>query len=240
MDPNSYRPTPTAPYTQPPASQVPASQPSGPLPPPGHSKAKTIGLIVSVVCAVVFAGLFAWAFMNYRAERDSVQQQINTAVQAALEEQAAELQAEFQAQLEADTVQFRGPDVLGRPIFAYPKNWSVYQETGSGRVQLDVTIHPKAITDTTAAFALRFQVQDREYDSVLGSFQKRVEDGDATSKPASYGGVDGVRINGEIGNNVFGTLVLLPVRDKTILFWTESDNYLSVYERALESLQLSP
>lgn len=223
MNPNSY-------YQQP---QAPVGLPT---------RKNNTGLLVGIsLSAVLFLGLFIWQFMQAAAARSDRDTAIASAVEKAEEEQQAKLQAEFKQQLESDTVQFVGPDVLGSIRFEYPKAWSVQVDSNnSGSTPLSVTMHPNAITNTTAAFALRMEVVEEEYSDRASDYDRAVEKGELKSRPVSYSGQNGIRFDGLIKTDLEGSIVLLPVRDKTLVMWTESTNFLQAFERALTTLNYVP
>lgn len=224
MDPSQYYP------------QQPQLQPS--YKPPKNSKGLVVGLGLS---AALFLGLFVWQFVQASQIRSNAQAEQDRAVAAANEELQEKLQAEFKTTLESDTSNFVGPDVLGRVTFTYPKTWSVFVETkGTNSIPLDVTMHPNAITDTTPAFALRVQVIEEAYAEQVAEYNRSVEKGELTAKPVTYSEQNGIRFDGLLEDDVQGSVVLLPLRDKTLLLQTESNNYQQVFTAILTSLNYVP
>ena len=218
----------------------PNPQPQMPLPPKKKNKL-LIWAVVSTILMVLFLSLFIWQFSEYSTLKRSFDSEVQASVNQAVASKETELREEFESTTNSDTVLFDGPDVLGDIQFAYPKTWSVYIESNqSGSLQLDATIHPVAITNSTAAFALRVQVIDNEYSDELEDFDRQVEDGELTSKPVSYSGSNGVRLDGQIDDDLTGSIVLLPLRDKTLLLRTESENYTDTYEQMLRTLNFVP
>jgi hypothetical protein len=85
-----------------------------------------------------------------------------------------------------------------------------------------------SINSQTAAFALRLQVVQQTYDQALMQFSSLAKQGKVTVTPfkaAKVPSVVGVRIDGQIFPSKKGSMILLPLRDKTFKLWTESDSF---------------
>src|SRR5205823_6411038 len=94
------------------------------------------------------------------------------------------------------------------------------------------------------SFALRVQVVSSSYASQMQSFSNAVTTGKvkvtaftATKMP----GVLGSRVDGIILGTKQGTMVLFPLRDKTIKIWTEADSFKADFlNNVLPSVTFSP
>ncbi|HIA91560.1 TPA: hypothetical protein EYO12_00395 [Candidatus Saccharibacteria bacterium] len=221
----------------------PFQPPQQQLPPIGGKKHNTALIVafMSSALAVIFLGLFIWQFSERSSLQANYDSDLDAAALAAVNARETELREEFEDRLNSDTTTYVGSDVLGSITFDYPKTWSAsINENDSGNTRLDATFHPNAISNSVKAFALKIQVVDDPYSQELGTYDNDVERGELTANPVTYSGVDGVRLNGQIDNDLTGSIVLLPLRDRTLILRTESDTHQDTFESILDSLQFSP
>jgi hypothetical protein len=98
--------------------------------------------------------------------------------------------------------------------------------------------------DGNTNFALRVQVSSQSYSDILGQYQNQQQTGTVTVKPYSLPKVPsvvGVEVTGQLINNVSGTQVILPLRNQTILIWTEGTQYLNDFNNnILPNFSFSP
>jgi hypothetical protein len=91
------------------------------------------------------------------------------------------------------------------------------------------------------------EVAATTYSRVLGLYSTQVGRGTITATPYSLPkvpGVVGTKLSGAIfqgANKGTGTMVLLPMRDKTLEIWTESNDYLNDFDTyVLPNMSFSP
>ena len=92
--------------------------------------------------------------------------------------------------------------------------------------------------------ALRVQVVSTPYAQSLKQYESNVAAGTAKAKPITVEGVKGVtgmRFDGKISAQYTGSVVLFPVRDKTLKIWTEiPGNVADLDNIVLKNLTFSP
>lgn len=199
-----------------------------------------------VVMTMLFIGASAfgfWAYMQFDEKRTDVDGQIATAVLDAKNEQAKEDEKKIQAAKEEPYSQFVGPEDYGRVTFEYPRNWSVYESTdvskGSGtyRAYLNPVLVPPI--GSTDRFALRVTIEDKQYDSIVSSYQRKVESGDIKSQSFSVDDQVGTRLDGEISNDIRGAAVLFKIRDKTLTIQTDADVFKPYFNKIIKTIQFN-
>lgn len=205
-----------------------------------------IGLLVSIVFGV-------WAFMSRMDYKDNSDQKVASAVEVAKEEQKKTLDAEFAEKLKLPYDVYTGPIASGSLTFQYPRTWSAYvnESTGSGGA-LEGYAHPgfvpSVVNGSPLAYALRFEVVNQQYSEVMQIFNPLVKSGDLTAQAYSapkVPSVVGLRLSGKISQiqpSFVGTMIVLPIRDKTLKIWTESNSaFLGDFETTiLPSLVFAP
>ncbi len=201
-----------------------------------------IPLVLMGLLFVFALGFGTWAFMGRQEYKNNVDAKIAEAIEANTEKVGIDKEAEFAEREKSPNKTYQGPSSSGSLSIVYPKNWSAYiLENGSGSTVLDGYIHPNFVPDTKSdiSFALRFEILDNEYDEIVKRYETKVKSGKLTFVPYRAPKVDdalGGVFTGEIDTKKTGTLVLLPVRDKTILIWTEGQEYKADFDRMLEQL----
>lgn len=187
-----------------------------------------------VLCLVVIGvGYFAfWAYGSRQDYKDNVDAKVVTASQAAVTKEDARKDAQFAEAEKQPLKTYNGPEAYGSLVIQYPKTWSSYVDSsGSGQGLVDGYFYPgtvPAINDPNNNFALRIQVVNQTYSSVLQSFNGQQTSGKITATPYTLPklpSIIGTRIEGIVQNNKQGSMVVLPLRSSTIKIWTEDKNY---------------
>ena len=188
-----------------------------------------LGFVVLGVVCVAFAALSAWAI----GERSTYKNKSDELVAAAVEENAAVLNAkmekEFVEREKSPLETFVGPEEYGSIRAVHPKTWSIYTVLGDSAQPLDVYMDEgfvQSVNSQTATYALRVQVTNQSYASVLQQYSGAVTAGETRLSPYKLPKnekIIGSRIEGKLDDQKKGVMVLLPLRDKTIKLWTDSD-----------------
>ncbi len=206
-----------------------------------------VPLIVSVFFLVVTAGFAIWAFMGRQDYKDNVDQKIEAAVAVAVKETKTEKDVEFAEKEKAPLKAYQGPSDAGSITIMYPKTWSAYVDSsGRGSATLDGYFHPTTVPGVSsgASYALRLQVVDRSFSEEVRSFDSQIKNGSSSAvayQPVNVGDVVGVRITGQIDSQKQGIIILLPLRDKTIKLFTESDQFYNDFDNnILPNFRFSP
>lgn len=218
---------------------VPPSISSGRSPNGPHHKS-LVTAIIATILAVIFLVLFVWAYQKYINQRDDVQAQIDSAVDQALVEKTQNLEAEFETERNSVTDTFRTNDSIANVSFAYPKHWSQYLvENERSTTQIEAIFHPEVV-QKDKVYALRLKIIQSNYDDVLDDFQTRIKRGEVKATPIKSNNISGVRLEGAYERDRNGSLVLFPIRDKTLFLSTESTDYSKAYESIIQSLSFTP
>jgi hypothetical protein len=130
----------------------------------------------------------------------------------------------------------------------FPKTWSAYvDESGAGNMGVNGYFYPDIVPATngkTSTFALRVVVMDQSYNNTMHSYLSFVTAKKGTVVAYSLPKLPkivGSRLDGEIQPNKQGSMVILPLRDKTFEVWTESPQFLPDFNNnILPNLTFSP
>ena len=190
-------------------------------------------LLIPFILVLVFflgtGGFAVWAFMsrqNYKNNADQIAAHAADVQKQATEATDATAYAQKE-KLPYDT--YIGPAAYGNITVNYPKTWSAYViESDQGGDPVNGYFQPNfvpSVTDTTNNFALRVDLVQQSYDSVVQQFNSQQTTGQVTIKPYTLPKVPsvvGVEITGQITPTKQGEMIVLPLRNMTLKIWTES------------------
>lgn len=211
---------------------IPASQPVQ-LPKDKPAFLRWIPIVILsllLIGASVFAG---WAFMERQDYKNNSDQMTAIAVEKALGEQKVTLDAEFAEKMKVPLDTYSGKPESGSVVVQYPRSWSAYvDEESNSSSPIVGYFHPGYVPYTqnnNAVFALRVEVLNTQYVEVMKQTESLVKQGGVTLAPYTFPKVSnqlGSVLRGKIiqgKEKVDGTMVIMPIRDKTLKIWTESN-----------------
>lgn len=183
-----------------------------------------------------------WAFAGRQSYKNDVDKKIAVAVAADKKvTQAADAQKAAE-DAKQPFKEFAGPSTYGSLHVKYPKTWNSYVSTTSG-LPANVYFQPDFIPDIAnpnTLFALRVIISPNAYSTEVAQFAASTAAVSAYSLP-NVPSVVGLKVDGAIVGGKTGSMVLLPLRDKTIELWTESPQYLDDFNNSiLPNVTFSP
>ncbi len=231
---------PTAYQSQSPTSYNPGSPvtPSQGAPMSHNSKKRGLpwGWIVPiVVLTLLLLASLGLAFQLFNEKEDyknNSDEKVAAAVEDAKEEVEKVKEAEFIEREKQPYKVYKGPARFGSLSITYPKSWSaMVEESGSGNKPVHGLFHPNFVPGerSKTAYALRVEVLEQEYDTLLKLYDGDVRVGKvkiSAFKAPKVPSVLGSRIDGEIARDQNGSVILLPIRDKTIKLSVESQSFM--------------
>lgn len=200
---------------------------------------------VSLGLTLCFIVLFVWAFASRQSFKNNVEDKVAIAIEQTKEEVIEQKDKEFAEEQKNPLTTYTGAASLGTVKVSYPKSWNVYVDTeASGQVQLDLKFHPGYIPASGKLYATRVQVLARPYTDQLSTYSQAISKGSITAIPYVFPSLKnqtGTLLSGQIDKNYTGKMVLMPIRDKTLVVWTEGQEYLSDFEKiVLENISFIP
>lgn len=193
-----------------------------------------IPLITSAVLLVAMIGFGTWAYMGRQDYKNNADQKIAAAVEVAKKQTATEKDNEFLEKEKYPLKTYSGPSDLGSLVLSYPKTWSGYVSNNDGKFFI---FNPDIVTERDNPLnALRITIEDSPYSDVVTQYDGQVEDGKARAGIYALPKVPdavGVRFDGEYEDDKSGALVVLPMRDKTILIACEIPDRLEDFNNII-------
>jgi hypothetical protein len=210
------------------------------------SVASLVSIVLLSVFLVAALSFGAWAFMGRQDYKNNVDAKIKTAIQANTKVVQAKDAADYAEAAKNPLKSYTGPEAYGSVALQYPKTWSGYVVTGTGQ-PLDAYFNPDvvpSVSDQKSVFALRVQVVASSYTQTLAQFQGLQKQGKVSVSPYALpkvAGTVGVRVDGQITPTKQGSVVILPVRDKTLKLWIESNQFAADFNNIiLPNVSFSP
>jgi hypothetical protein len=197
----------------------------------GYMNVLMIPLVLAVVLLVSAASFGAWAFSSrsdYKNHSDVKSAAAASAAVKATQETDAKKYAE---EAKSPLKKFVGPSQFGSVTAMYPKTWSGYI-IANNSTPLSAYFQPDVVPDISGqsnnAYAFRVQVVSQTYANELQSYSSLVSTKKVTVTPYTFPKVPGVvgsRIDGQISANDQGTIIIVPLRNLSLLVSTESQNF---------------
>ena len=188
--------------------------------------------------AIVFG---IWAYMGVQDYKANMEPKVAAAVEVAKKEISTTKDNELAEREKSPLKRYSGSATYGSVGISYPKTWSAYVDesgTGDSSNPLNGYFHPNFVpgVQESSSFALRVQVVPTSYSEELKQFDSLVTEGkvkiSAYSAP-KVAGIVGVRVDGQIINEKKGSMVLFPLRDKTLKVWTEADQFVGDFNNSV-------
>jgi hypothetical protein len=195
-------------------------------------------LIIVSVLLVSALGFGGWAFAQMLDYKNNVDAKVATAVDAAKAQEDQAKDAAFAEQEKSPLRTYTGPSAYGSVKIQYPKTWSAYVADGRNSSPfIDAYFYPGAVPDIqsqNSVFALRVQLVQDSYSSVINSLAGYIHQGKTTVRPyksAKVPSVIGARIEGALPNNKSGSMVVIPLRNMTLKIWTEAPQFKADFDK---------
>lgn len=194
-----------------------------------------VWLILFIVTMLLFVstlGFGIWAFSSRQDYKNNVDEKIAAAVKVAEKQTSDKKDVEFVEKEKLPLREYKTPSTYGSISINYPKTWSASVSEGTGSIPIDGFFHPNFVPHiaTKTAYALRVQVSEQPYETEMRSLESKVKSGKVTVAPYNApkvgASVLGSIAVGEINPGQKVTMVLFPLRDKTIKISTESEQFV--------------
>lgn len=209
----------------------------------GGANGGLIAMILLGVVAVVLAGLSVWLFLQFNEQKSNVDGKVALAEAEAKRAQQEEDDKKFAQREKEPNREFVGPDDYGRLTFSYPKTWSVYvDKSGADGGVYEAYLNPITVPpvgQSKQLFALRVEIQSRDFDKVVAEYDGPVKKGDLKSSATSSNGVNGTRLDGQFTKDKRGAVVIYKVRDKTVSIFTDADTFKPDFEAIIKTIKFN-
>ncbi len=206
-----------------------------------------IPFILVVMTLLAAAGFGIWAYSGRQDYKTNVDKKVATAVEIAKRQTSTAKDNEFVQREKQPLKSYKGPEAYGSITVKYPKTWSAYViDSGNSTNLVDGYFNPGFVpgVQNSSVYALRIQVVPGSYATELDRFESQTKSGKVKVAPFKFPKVSsivGARINGEIIIGKQGSMVMVPLRDKTLKVYTEASQFVDDFNKLiLPNLKFSP
>lgn len=201
-----------------------------------------ISLIFTVVLFMSAAAFGVWAYMGRQDYKNNTDQKTAAAIEIAKKKLSDEKDNEFIEKEKFPLDTYKGPADFGSITVMYPKTWSAYISTNQ---QPEFVFNPRYVSaDPNSKQAVKIQVVNTSYSDSITSYDSQVQTGALKAKAYKLPKVSkvvGLRFDGQISEQLTGSVVVLPLRDKTIIITNEVPNLRDDFDKIiLENLTFIP
>lgn len=202
-----------------------------------------ISLIIASVLLVITIGFAVWAFTERQSYKNDVDGKIAAAIEINTKQVSDEKDNEFLEREKFPLDTFEGSSQYGAVKLSYPKTWSAYiTET---QASAEYIFAPDFVSgEPNASRPLKITVETRPYNQALSAYDGQLLNGQLKAKAYSLPkvrNVVGTRFDGALQEGKQGTIILLPLRDKTIIIANEVPGLVNDFNKIiLENLSFNP
>jgi len=201
-----------------------------------------IAIILLIIGMLILTGLAVWLFLQYNEQKSNVDAKIDTAVAKAERDQSETETLKFAEREKEPNRDFVGPEDYGRLSFKYPKTWSVYiAKDASKGGTYEAYLNPVSVpqVSSTERYALRVVIEEKDYSTVISSYDTKVKKGDLKSRVVTANGQSGTRFDGTFSKNVRGSVVIFKVRDKTLSVFTDAETFTPDFNKLIKTIEFN-
>lgn len=200
-------------------------------------------LIPLLLLFICFLGLSAFTFWLYGQEqtyKNDTDQKVTAAVIIAKQQTRANDVKQYAQEAKYPLSTFTGPASFGNLAIKYPKTWSGYVAVNStSSTPITGYFYPGIVPDITNSsnnYALRVQLLEQSYSTVMQGFAGNVTSGQLKVAPYTLPQVPnaiGSILHGQLTSNNQGSMVVVPILNMTLEVWTEAPQFESDFTNAV-------
>lgn len=196
---------------------------------------------------VLFSVLAVLAYNDDSRTQANLQ---NLIAQAKKQAAAEQKQLDDAANTKANELPYRTYTALpadGGFSLNIPKSWSLYAGHNADNVtQLQLLADPEVVNNNLGprainTHALRLTLLSKTQAAVIRGYDDKIKKKEVTSKTVQVSGISATWLEGSIDDNRHtGVVVILPLRDKTMVIGTDSRDYLEEFNTILSQAKIIP
>jgi hypothetical protein len=195
--------------------------------------------------AIIFALLTVHFYTTAHTATTTLNAQKAAAAQAAEAQQKKVDDVAYTKAGESPFRAFTAPDSDGSFVINFPKDWSSFVDEEQTGTQVTLILNPNFVTrsngDPNDPAAAVITLQEQTSSEFMGQFTGDVQEGQMHQTPVTVSGQPGYNLTGTFSDNS-GTVreVVIPVRDKVLVFQNENSSYASEFNEILAQAKINP
>jgi Tfp pilus assembly protein PilV len=200
-------------------------------------------VIVLGAGALIFAVLTIMFYSQARTATTTLDAQKAAAVAKAKAEQKTDDDAANTAANESPFRSYTAPVEYGSFEIKFPKNWSAWVDQEKSGTQVSLELNPDFVRRTNSTdelYATRVQLIERTSDQYMTSYNSQVQRGALKKADATVSGQKAFDLTGSFQDKRTTRMVVVPVRDKVLVFINENSRYASEFNEILAQSKIIP
>lgn len=211
----------------------------------GSSRSPVMFILIGILGlgALVFGVMTVVFFNQASTATKTLDVQKSAAVDKAKIEQK---KADNEANTVANESPFRSyvaPVEFGSFEIKFPKNWSSYIDQEKTGTQVALTINPDFIRRTNSTdelAAAKVTLMERPVDQYMATFASNVKKGTLKQADITISGQRAFDLTGQFSDKRTTREVIVPVRDKVLVFINENSKYSAEFDQILAQSKIVP
>jgi len=138
---------------------------------------------------------------------------------------------------------YTAPEEFGSFIVNFPKNWSSYAKEQSSGTQVSLALNPDFVRNTNGqdnTTAVRVMLITSTQEQYLNQYTATIKSGATKKTSITVSGQPAYDITGKFNGRKTIREVVVPIRDKVLVFSNESPQYASEFNSVLSQAKIIP
>ena len=221
-----------------------SSSPMGASPGTGGKNPLILVFLIVLGLGTLIFGVLTVTFSSKAATATKTLETQKTAAAAKARDEQKKLDNENNAKAnESPFRAYTAPPEYGSFVINFPKNWSGYVDQETSGTQIQLLLNPDFIHKTKGQdelMASRVLLIQRPEDQYLAQFSGLIKSGKLKQNAATVSGQPGVDLTGEFNDHKTVRLIVVPIRDKILVFTSENAKYAAEFAEILAQAKIIP
>ncbi len=210
------------------------------------SKSNGILFVLIAVLGLGTVGFGLLAVTSYNAASVATKTLSTQKLEAANAAKDAQKKVDDQANTIASESPFRSyfaPVQFGSFEIKFPKNWSGYVDQEQSGTQVQLVLNPDFVRRTNGLDELagaRVSLVEKSSDTALSPFSSQIKRGTITESNITVSGLAAFDLTGQFQDKKTTREVIVPVRDKVMIFINENAKYATEFNAILAQSKIVP
>src|ERR1700683_245767 len=202
------------------------------------------GLIaILAIGAVGFALLSLHYYNRAAATTKSLNAQTATAATKAAAGQKTKDAVAYQAAGESPFREYDAPDADGSFVINFPKDWSSWVDQEQSGIQVTLILNPnfvQVLNGTPALAATKVTLQEQTGTEFISQYSGQISEHTMSESNTTVDGQPAYNFTGSFPNQRSVREVVVPVRDKVLVFDNENAQYADEFSEILAQAKINP
>jgi hypothetical protein len=201
-------------------------------------------LILVLAVGTIMFGVLTVTFYS-KAERatNTLNSAATVAANYARAAQKKQDAADYSIENESPFRSYTAPDLYGSFVINFPKDWSGTVDEEQSGTQVSLALNPDFVKTSggiPSPVATRVMLIDTDQSQYMSSFTSEIQEGTVNQSPITVSGQTGFDLKGTFNDQKTIREVVIPVRDKVLVFTIENAQYATEFDQILAQCKINP